>query len=101
MKKTRRNRREEEFFEVCCSIDGQTPSLSLKIPVRLYGDFENCMRCSEGMGILTSLYESYFELSPLHKETFQMLIFENKNRLLGIYDMLALLRAMVKIFPAE
>ena len=92
-------KKRNDFFELGCAID-QT-MVSIKIPTRLYNDFENCLKTPKGMSILTTLYYEFAKLSPSHKDTFQMLVFKYKNDIEDIADMIALMKAMVKIIQEK
>ncbi len=92
----KRRNDERDFFEVNCKTESQ--ELSLQIPERLYNDFENSMRDSAGLQNLTNLFESFAPLTQEQKEFYQAMIFEHADKILGIADLKAMLRALVKVW---
>ena len=94
--KRRNNRREKDFFELRCNTETET--LSLYIPDRIYNDFENHLSCSAGIQLLADLYESFGKLNEEQKEFYQAMIFEHADKILGIADLKAMLRALVKVW---
>ena len=97
MKKTNRER---DFLEIGCAHDGKT-LLRLYVPMHLGTDFENCFKSDEGMKILHTLQEEYAALSDLHKDTYQMLIFDCAKNIRDVADLVYMMRAMKKSFPEE
>ena len=89
---------ERDFLEIGCAHYGKTV-LKLAIPRHLGKDFENCFKSDEGMKILHTLQEEYAALSDLHKDTYQMLIFDCAKDIRGVADLVHMMRAMRKCFP--
>ena len=98
-KKMKRRNDEREFFEVNCKTESQ--ELSLQIPERLYNDFENSLNDSVGIQNVTNLFESFAVLTQEQQEFFQMLIYRHADKVLGVVDLGAMLRAMLKVWEEE
>ena len=99
-RKNNNHKRTHEYFTAKCMVDGKI-QLSLELPLHLLDNFQSCFENSEKMKILTMLYEEYSQLTPFHKEVFQMSIFENADRIISMADLICMMHAMVKVIPAE
>jgi len=91
----KRRNKEKVFFEVHCKTENQ--ELSLQIPERLYNDFENSLKDSAGLQNLTSLFDTFAMLTQEQKEFYQMLIYRYADKVLGVADLGAMLKAMLKV----
>ena len=85
--------KKSEFFEIGCAHYGETV-LKLAIPRHLGKDCENCFKTTEGMEILNALQEEYSALSDLHKDTYQMFIFDCAKDIRDIADLVHMMKAM-------
>ena len=99
-RKIKKTNIKRDFLEIGCAHYGETV-LKLMIPRHLGKDFENCFKSDEGMKILNTLQEEYAALSDLHKDTYQMLIFDCAEDIRDVADLVYMMRAMRKCFPEE
>ena len=90
-----KSKKKDKFFEVNCTGSGE--KLTLMLPSRLYNDFENCLNTSEGMSILSMLFDEYEALTELQRGAFQTVVVDFCEDIENIKDMAHLLRAMKKV----
>ena len=90
---TNKNRKhKDDFFEVKCNGD------SLHFPQFLYQDFERCVRCEEGLQIISEIFDTYSKFSDELKETFQFSIYHFEDKIIDIADVRSMIRAFYKTY---
>jgi hypothetical protein len=90
---TNKNRKHDDnFFPVSCNGD------TLRLPAFLYPDFERCVRCEEGMQIISEIFDTYSKFTNELKETFQFSIIYYEKSIIDFADIRSMIRAFYKVY---
>lgn len=85
----------KDFFEIRCSFENDIiPAFSLKIPTKLFPDYEECFVSEKGACVLNDLVVELSELSEKQKGIFQLSIYDFQSELNSVADIVSLLKRL-------